>query len=117
MGSYSFPKNERLLKRGSFLKLSRFGRKIHTRYFIAAMLDAETDRTRIGITVSKKVGNAVERTRIKRIIREYYRKNRDAISGNRDINIIARKYVASRSNGEVRDELGKLFKKIEKSDG
>jgi len=81
------------------------------------MSDAETDRTRIGITVSKKVGNAVERTRIKRIVREYYRKNRDAISGNRDINIIARKYAASLSNEEVRDELGKLFKKIVKSDG
>ncbi|MBI9086580.1 MAG: ribonuclease P protein component [Desulfobacterales bacterium] len=117
MGSYSFPKNERLLKRASFLKLSRFGRKIQTRYFIAAIQDAETDRTRIGITVSKRVGNAVERTRIKRIVREYYRKNRDAVTGNRDINIIARKYAAPLSNGEVRDELGKLFKKIVKFDG
>ena len=81
------------------------------------MLGGETDTTRLGITVSKRVGNAVERNRIKRIVRDYYRLNRDLISGNRDINIIARKYVASLSNREVRDELGKLFKKIETSDG
>lgn len=117
MGNYSFPKTERLLKRASFLKLSRFGKTVHTRYFVAAILDAETDRTRIGVTVSKRVGKAVERARIKRIVRDYYRNNRDTISKNRDINIIARKYVAALSNGEVRDELGKLFKKIVKSDG
>ena len=117
MGTYSFPKTERLLKRASFLKLSRFGKKIQTRYFIAAILGAETDKTRIGITVSKRVGKAVERNRIKRIVRDYYRKNRDTISGNRDINIIARKYAASLPNGDVRDELGKLFKKIVRSDG
>jgi ribonuclease P protein component len=116
LGSYSFPKTERLLKRADFLKLSRSGRTKQTRYFIAAMLGSETDTTRLGITVSKRVGNAVERNRIKRIVRDYYRLNRDTISGNRDINIIARKYVASLTNREVRDELGKLFKKIVASD-
>jgi len=117
LGDYSFPKNERLLDRASFLNLSRFGQKRETRYFIAAMLGAESGTTRLGITVSKRVGNAVERNRIKRIVRDYYRLNRDLISEDRDINIIARKYVASLSNQEVRDELGKLFKKIVASDG
>jgi len=117
LGDYSFPKTERLLGRADFLKLSRSGQKRQTRYFIAAMLRDESGTTRLGITVSKRVGNAVERNRIKRIVREYYRLNRDLISVKRDINIIARKYVASLSNQEVRDELGKLFKKIVASDG
>ncbi len=77
------------------------------------MLDGETDNSRIGITVSKKVGNAVLRNRIKRIVREYYRNKKYVITKNRDINIIARKYASYLSNSQVLDELDKLFKKIE----
>lgn len=113
MGSYSFPKTERLLKRASFLKLSRFGKKIQTRYFIAALSEGATENNRIGITVSKRVGKAVERNRIKRLIREYYRNNKNVLTGIRDTNIIARNYAAGLTNRQVFDELDILFKKIE----
>ncbi len=115
MGSYSFPKTERLLKRADFLKLSKFGKKIQTRFFIALLADGKTGKNRIGITVSKRVGKAVERNRIKRIIREFYRYEKSRFSGNRDINIIARDYAAKLSNRQLADELNKLFGKIENS--
>ncbi len=112
LGNNSFPKTDRILKRSQFVKLSLLGKMVQTRYFMATFIDGEALNNRIGITVSKKVGNAVERNRIKRVVREYYRHRRETISGNRDINIIARKYASCLSKAQVPDELDKLFKKI-----
>ncbi|OQY01698.1 MAG: ribonuclease P protein component [Desulfobacteraceae bacterium 4572_130] len=114
MGIYSFPKTERLLRRADFLKLSRLGEKIQTRFFIALILEGITKHNRIGITVSRKVGKAVKRNRIKRIIREYYRNRKNIIIGNNDINIIARKHTAFLKNKTIIDELNRLFKEIAK---
>ena len=76
------------------------------------MLKETAQNNRIGITISKKVGNAVERNRIKRIIREYFRHNKENISGPKDINIIARKGLTTLSNLEIIEKVDKLFSKI-----
>lgn len=113
MNNFSLPKKVRLLKRAQFLKLSKKGKKTGTSYLIAAVEKTCAEKNRIGITVSKKVGNAVERNRIKRIIREYFRHRNNKISIKRDINIIGKKGLADLSNSQILVELEKLFNKIE----
>ena len=53
---FTFAKADRILKRSEFLRLSQTGKKFHNRYFIANVCPGRYDRTRLGITVTKKVG-------------------------------------------------------------
>ncbi|MCP3872383.1 MAG: ribonuclease P protein component [Desulfobacteraceae bacterium] len=106
------PKKVRLLKRAQFLTLSKQGKRVHTNCFIAIVLKGTAQNNRIGITVSKKVGNAVERNRIKRITREYFRHKKDNILGPMDINIIAKKGLTTLSNRQIIEKIDKLFTKI-----
>ena len=112
MKNFCLPKKVRLLKRAQFLTLSRQGKRVYTDCFIAIVLKGTVQNNRIGITISKKVGNAVERNRIKRIIREYFRHKKENISGPNDINIIARRGLTTLSNRQIIEKLDKLFSKI-----
>ena len=71
----SFPKSRRLRKRADFLAVQRGGKTQHCRYFVVVSEQQAKERKsgRLGITVSKKVGNAVARNRVKRVVREFAR--------------------------------------------
>lgn len=62
------------LRRADFLRATRQGRRFATEYFLLYVFDREdSGPARLGITVTRKVGNAVRRNRIKRLVREWYR--------------------------------------------
>jgi ribonuclease P protein component len=65
----------RLRQRVEFLAVQSGGTKLHGRHVlaIAKRHDAQAQRGRLGVTVTKKVGNAVVRNRIKRLLREWMR--------------------------------------------
>ncbi len=109
MYPYSFNRSEKILKRAEFIRLSRAGQKIQNEYFIALFEAGRTDKTRLGITVTKKVGGAAIRNRIKRLVREYFRLNKNSINGNWDINIIAKKKAASISSNHMFSSLRNIF--------
>ena len=112
MGSFTFTKADRILKRSEFTYLSRFGNKLHNRHFVATFCPGRLKRTRLGITVTKKIGNAAARNRIKRFTREYYRLNRHKITGNWDINIIARKKAVDLSSDRAYTSFRDVFDRI-----
>lgn len=110
MKKNAYTKDDRLLKRAEFLYLSKTGDKIYSKHFMAIIEKNEKDRNRLGVTVSKKVGKAASRNRIKRVIREYFRLNRDHISGHWNINVIAKKNAGTAQRGEITQSLNVLFK-------
>ena len=69
-------------------------------------------KNRIGITVTKKLGNAVKRNKIKRLIREHFRINRGQIAEFMDIHIIAKKKAGEISADMVFNSLDRLQKKM-----
>jgi ribonuclease P protein component len=108
----SFSKADRILKRPEFIQLSRNGKKIQNRHFILIYLPGHQYQSRLGITVSKRVGNAVKRNRIKRLTREFFRHNRHRQKGTWDINIIAKKQAANLSSAQIFLSFENLFKHI-----
>lgn len=82
--------SESLKKYGDFQRVYRKGKSYANRYLVMYMLKQDTQRNRIGISVSKKVGNSVVRHRITRLIRESYRLNEEKFVDGLDLVIIAR---------------------------
>jgi ribonuclease P protein component len=108
-----FKKSDRLLKRFEFTGLSTSGKTIHDRFFIIAFKPAAGTQTRLGITVSKRVGNAVTRNHIKRMVREVFRLSRSRFPIAMDVNVIAKKSAAGISFAQTDATLKKLFVRLE----
>lgn len=114
MREFSFKKKDKLLKSKDYNELKFGGQKIENHEFILIFKKNVLKNSRLGITVSKKVGIAVVRNRIKRIAREFFRTSRYLfIFGGVDINIIAKRSAASRSNNDLFESLKEVAKKID----
>ena len=72
----SFAAVDRLHRSAEFLRLQRNGVRFQSPHFVlyAGNLDREPSRSRLGVTVSRRIGNAVVRNRVKRRVREIFRK-------------------------------------------
>ncbi len=104
-----FPKAARLTRRSEYLKLSHEGRRVHTPHFIILSQKNEKGQNRLGITVSAKVGNAVMRNRIKRLLREFFRRHQREAPGERDLVIIAKRGAEGLTSDQVAAELREAF--------
>ena len=96
-----FSKSDRLLKRDDFRRVYEQGRKLQGRYFTAFVLPSERERPRLGITTTRKIGNAVERNRARRLLREAFRKNKWLVPRGVDIVINVKRSLAEASYGDL----------------
>ena len=82
--------SESLKKNMDFQNVYKNGKSYANKYLVMYVLKNETKKNRIGISVSKKVGNSVIRHRITRLIRESYRLQEEMFNSGLDIVVIAR---------------------------
>lgn len=75
---------------------------------------AEGDRSRIGLTVSRKIGNAVVRNRTKRRLREIFRKNRLALDQPLDLVVNAKKSIRDTDSRTLEDEFRIVIRRLNK---
>ena len=82
--------SESLKKNIYFQNVYKNGKSYANKYLVMYILENDLNKNRIGISVSKKVGNSVIRHRVTRLIRESYRLQEDVFNSGLDIVIIAR---------------------------
>ena len=103
--------SESLKKNHQFQFVYKYGRSYANKYLVMYVKENGAGKNRIGISVSKKVGNSVVRHRITRLLRESYRLHEAVFNSGLDIVIVARKSAASVGYFEIEKallHLGKL---------
>lgn len=109
--------SESLKKNRDFQVIYRQGTSYANRYLVMYVKENHLEKNRIGISVSKKVGNSVVRHRLTRLIRESYRLNEQKFRSGLDIVVVARVNAKGRSCQEIEKallHLGRLQKILNK---
>jgi ribonuclease P protein component len=98
-------KSEALKENEDFREIYRTGKSLANKYLIMYVKKNNFDYNRVGISVSKKVGNSVIRHRVKRLIRECYRLSENSINSGLDIIVVARVNAKGRDYSDIESAL------------
>ena len=110
--------SESLKKNSDFKNVYTRGKSYANKYLVMYVLENNPGKNRIGISVSKKVGNSVVRHRITRLVRESYRLHENIFNSGLDIVIVARKSASTVKYIEIESallHLGKLHRILNES--
>jgi|LGOV01.1.fsa_nt_gb ribonuclease P protein component len=102
---FSFTPAMRLHKSSDYKKLFDLGVKYHSKHLIVFTMQKNNGPTRLGLTVSRKVGGAVTRNRLKRQLREIFRLSLSYSLENTDIMILAKKNASILDYHQLNQEL------------
>ena len=103
--------SESLKKNIDFQNVYRNGKSYANRFLVVYILENHTEKNRLGISVSKKVGNSVVRSRSKRLIYESYRLNVNDIKPGYDFVFVARSAINEKKYSDVEAAMINLLKK------
>jgi ribonuclease P protein component len=110
--AFSLERGERLLRRADFERLSKYGNRIDSDYFVILYTRNGLGKLRLGVTVSKRVGRAVIRNRLKRLVREHFRQHKGLFSDSYDVNVIAKGGTSDLPSRRIREALDAIVRDI-----
>ncbi len=100
-----FPRCCRISHKRDYQAARNGGWRRHTSHFVIYVFKYENGPARLGITASRKVGGAVQRNYIKRLLREFFRQHRNRLADGQVISIVAKSGAGELGYAQVRDEL------------
>jgi ribonuclease P protein component len=115
MKEQSYRKEERVTSSSRYRAIYQQGVWRSSKNFTSVIYENTQGIKRLGITVSKKAGNAVRRNRIKRLLREFFRLNKDLFPAGYDVILIAKKNIPPLTYRETCEELTRLFERKAKA--
>jgi ribonuclease P protein component len=104
----AFPGRLRLRRRFEFRAVQSKGRRFASLSFLGYYMLGRDGTGRLGITVSRKVGNAVQRNRLKRVVREWFRRLGAKLPRGTDLILIFKPGAGERTNRALGEELAVL---------
>lgn len=112
VGEHKYMKKSTYIKKNSdFKKVYSKGSSVADWLTVVYKFPNKLNETRFGFSVSKKIGNAVIRNKVKRTFREICRINNENILKGFDIVIIARNPIKDKSYHDIEKSIIKLFRK------
>ncbi len=101
-------RTDRLRRRQEFVRAQARGRRRHTTHFGVCLAPSASGSPRLGIIVGRKLGKAVRRNRIKRLVREFFRRHKGLLPSG-DIIIMAKRGAAELHYSQVSEELRRVL--------
>jgi len=109
-----YRKSERLLRGYQFRRVYEKGRRYNSSLFTLFVLKNSESLTRLGVTATKKVGNAVQRNRCKRILREIFRQQKAVMTAGLDLVFNVKKAMLEATYREAEAEFLRLLSFLQK---
>jgi ribonuclease P protein component len=109
-GQYAFTHANRLHKRAEYDQIFQRGAKVVGRHFVCYWVRRGESGSKLGVAVSRKVGKAVVRNRVKRYLREYFRTHRQTFASDVALVVVARRSCADLTFQESADALDLMLR-------
>ena len=111
IGAPMLPKQNRLKKNKQFNYIYKHGQTKHEQSLSLSYIRTKFKPFKIGFTVSKKIGNSVVRSRVKRLLREAARQEIKNFNSNYNYIFIARESITEKNFEQIRAQIVKLLEK------
>ena len=102
--------NKRLRKRAEYLRIQSKGKKAKSKYFLISVVENNFECSRIGVTITKKIDKrAARRNRLRRRVKEVFRKFNSKFELNADIVVVGLKNSTEVDFTQIKKDLVYLF--------